>query len=100
MGGKVTLNTDGLKKLKQKAKELHGERKLPLTELMSPEFMREYTDFSDLQAMLDASGIENAEELKGEKFSQFVAEHTKFGDWGEMQRTAGAEYAKRQLGLK
>ena len=98
---KVNISFDDrkLKKLQRKSKELNGEKAIPLTELLPDNFIRRYTDFQTLQAMLDASGIENSEEIGNEKFSKFVSTHTRFSNWEEMLKTAGAEYFKRKLGL-
>ena len=92
-----SFDNSKLKKLQQKVKELNGQKEVPLTELMPDDFIREYTNFQTLQTMLDASGIENTEEISGEKFSKFIATHTRFSTWGEMTKMAGAEYIKREL---
>ena len=98
---KVTFNFDdeGFKKLQRKAKELHGERELPLSELLTDDFIRQHTDFQTLQEILDASGVKSAEEIKSEEFSKFVATHTQFSGWEEMLTAAAAGYYKRQLGF-
>ncbi len=88
-----------LKRLQLKVKELHGQRNVPLPELMPDNFIRKYTDFQTLQAMLDASGIENLEEIGNEKFSKFISTRTGFSTWEEMIEVATAEYAKRKLSL-
>jgi len=88
-----------LKKLQQKVKELSGQRKVPLPELMPDDFIREHTNFQTLQAMLDASGVENSEEIGNEKFSKFISTHTQFSTWEEMKNAAVTEYIKRKLGF-
>jgi len=88
-----------LKKLQKKVKELNGEREVPLPELMPDNFIRANTDFQSLQAMFDASGIENFDEIDNKKFSKFIATHTRFSTWEEMIQEAGVEYAKRKLGF-
>ncbi len=49
--------------------------------------------------MVDASGIEKVEEIGNKEFSKFVSAHTQFITWEEMQKAAGIEYTKRQLGF-
>jgi len=66
---------------------------------MPDDFIREYTNFQTIQAMFDASGIENTEEISNEKFSKFIATHTRFSTWGKMIELAHTEYIKRKLGL-
>jgi hypothetical protein len=96
---KITYNDKKLKELQRKIKDLDGQKSVPLPELLPDDFIREHTDFQTLQAMLDASGIENEEEFGNEEFSKFVAIHTRFSNWEEMLKAAGPEYVKRQLGL-
>ena len=95
----ISFDDSKLKELQRKSKELNGEREVPLTELLPDNFIREYTDFQTLQAMVDASGIKNSEEIGNEEFSKFVSTHTRFGNWEEMLKKAGPEYIKRKLGL-
>jgi DNA-binding ferritin-like protein len=85
--------------LKRRANELGKGEKIRLNELLSDSFINQYSKFQSFQAMVDASGIKNPEELKGEQFSKFISVHTKFGNWEEMIQRATAEYAKRKLGL-
>lgn len=94
-----SFNNDNLKKLQQKVKALHGQRQIPLPELLPDDFIRKYTDFQTLQEMVDASGIEKVEEIGNKEFSKFVSTHTQFITWEEMQKAAGIEYTKRQLGF-
>ena len=96
---KITFNDAKLKELQRKIKDLDGQKRIPLSELLPDDFIRKHTDFQTLQAMLDASGIENKEEIGNEEFSKFVATHTRFSNWEEMLKAAGPEYVKRQLGL-
>jgi len=96
---KVTIKDSKLKELKRKAEKLDGQREVPLPELMTDGFMRRYTDFQTLQAMFDASGLENLEDIDSEEFSKFIATHTRCSNWEEMLKMANVEYMKRQLGF-
>jgi hypothetical protein len=96
---KVSFDDSALKELQRKSKELDGEREVPLIELLTDSFLHKYTNFQTLQAMVDTSGIKNLEEIGKENFSKFVSTHTRFGNWDEMLKEAGAEYIKRKLGL-
>jgi hypothetical protein len=96
---KVTFDDSKLKELQRKLKDLKGEKRVALPDLLPDDFIRKNTDFKTLQAMIDASGVKNQEEIGNDKFSKFIATHTRFSDWEEMLKTAGAEYYKRQLGL-
>jgi hypothetical protein len=88
-----------LKELARKVKELGGEKEVPLNELLPDSFINMHSEFQTFQAMVDASGIKDPEELKGEPFSKFISAHTKFSNWGEMLEKATAAYFKRKLGL-
>lgn len=88
-----------LRELQRKVKELDGERKVALSELLPDDFIRQYTNYQTLQEMLDASGIKNTEEIGNEEFSKFIATHTEFPSWEEMLQVAATAYYKRQLGL-
>jgi hypothetical protein len=99
VGIEFSFNDAGLKELQRKLKDLQGQQGVSISELLPDDFIQKYTDFQTLQAMFDASGIENPEEIDSKKFSKFVATHTHFANWEEMLKVAGAEYTKRQLGL-
>ncbi len=86
-----------LKEFQQKVNELNEQGEVSLTELMPDDFIRKYTDFQNLQAMLDASGIETLEDIGNEKFSTFISAHTEFRTWEEMVTLAYAEYTRRKL---
>jgi len=93
----VKVDMSGLDRFKNNLKKLSGEHIIPLTELLPDNFMTQYTDFPTLQAMVDAAGVNDPEEIKAEAFSQFVADHTRFDNWTEMLTKGYAEYAKRTL---
>jgi hypothetical protein len=88
-----------LDELTKRANELGRGEKVRLNELLPDSFINQYSKFQSFQAMVDASGIENPDELNGEQFSKFISTHTRFGNYGEMIKRATAEYAKRKLGL-
>ena len=89
----------GLKKLQRNLEKLPKESEVPVSELFNDDFMKQYTDFQTFQAMVDASGIKNSDEIGNEAFSKFVSTHTRCGNWEDMKKQAGAEYVKRKLGL-
>ena len=97
MGLSIKVDTSGMDRLKRNIAKLGGERKVRATDFLPSRFMSRFTEFPDLQAMLDASGVDDAEELKGKAFSQFVAKHTNFADWDEMLQAGLRDYATRSL---
>ena len=88
----------GLKRLQQNIDALSGQHEVRLTDLMPDTFIRQHSNFQSFQALIDASGIENTEDIGNEAFSKFISTHTTFASWDEMVKTAAAEYVKRKLG--
>ena len=88
----------GLKKLQQNIDALSGQHEVKLADLLTDNFIRQHSDFQTLQALIDASGIKNTENIGNESFSMFVSIHTNFASWEEMVKVATAEYVKRKLG--
>lgn len=88
-----------LKDLEQRAKQLDGTHDISFAELFPDAFMHRYTDFMSMQIMLDAAGIEQADDINKEEWSAFVAQKTQFSSWDEMRGKAGAEWAASRLGF-
>ncbi len=88
----------GLKKLQQNIDALSGQHEVKLADLLTDNFVRKHSDFQTLQALIDASGIKNTENIGNESFSMFVSINTNFDSWEEMVKVATAEYVKRKLG--
>ena len=94
---------DNLRTLQRNAQALDGEHRLSFRELFPDRFMTRHTDFSSMQEMLDASGIDCGTEeeikaiLRGQEWNNFVARRTTFAGWEEMQRQGGAEWARERL---
>jgi len=88
----------GLKKLQQNIDALSGQHDVRLTDLLTDNFIRQHSNLQTLLALIDASGIENTEDIGNEAFSMFISTHTTFANWEEMVKVATAEYVKRKLG--
>jgi hypothetical protein len=97
MGFKVSINKSGLDAFKKKMKAVSGEQRIPLNELMSDSFMQKHTKFTNLQAMLDAGGVDSAEDLTSEEWNSFIAQNTPYKDWTDMQRQAYTTWVKKKL---
>jgi hypothetical protein len=95
----VSFDDSKLRELQRKSRELNGQHEIPLTELLPDDFIREYTDFQSLQAMVDTCGIENFKEPNNPEFIKFISTHTKFSTWEEMLEKATIGYTKHKLGL-
>ena len=97
MSIKVKVDTSGLERFRKKMEAISGEQSVPLNELMPDTFMRKYTEFETLQIMVDAAEINSPEELQSDGWNRFVAEHTQFANWQEMNQAAAVEWYKRKL---
>lgn len=95
----IEIDFSGLEKLQRNLEKVDGEHHVKLPDLMPGWFIREHTNFQTLQAVLDAGGIENDEDIDGEPFSQFIAARTRFDGWQDMCQFASGEWVKRQLEL-
>jgi hypothetical protein len=93
---------DKLERMKRNAQALNGQN-IPLSELLDPPFMLENTRFNSFEDFLAAAGahgptpVEGWMTLSDEEKNQFVASHSAFTSWTEMQQAAGAAWARRQL---
>jgi hypothetical protein len=95
-------NNGGLKKLAKNARELGGKRQVKLTDLMTPEFVSNCSNFRDLEHLFDESGfvVESQEDFKAipdTVWEEFIVKNTSFDSWEAMQKAAGAEYMKKNL---
>jgi tetrahydromethanopterin S-methyltransferase subunit A len=86
------MSTDGyddakkkLDELSNKMKEIASQKEVSFIELYPDDFVSRYTYFQTLQQMFDAIGIEDAEEIHSAKWTEFVAAHSRFAGWEEMQ---------------
>ena len=88
----------------QDAEATGGTPDIPLTELFPVDFLTKYTNFSSLEAMVQLSGFAIAsrgdvQNIPASEWNDFIARHTQFSTWEQMQQTAAVEWAARQLGL-
>lgn len=102
---------EGLDELQQKldelsnsAKELDGEHHIPVSELLTDDFVSQHTSFSSADEMFRASGyeIQTQEDfaaIPDIEWDTFIRSISSFDDWQSMLGAAGQEWAKRKLGL-
>jgi hypothetical protein len=91
-----------LKELQHRAESLSGTHDVPISQLLTSEFMLLNTDFESVELMFRASGykIESQEDLAAipdEPWESFVRSRTRFGTWQEMLAAAAKEYFERRL---
>lgn len=102
----ITIRKDlrGLNDLQRRLSELQHETTVSFSELFTDDFMQEYTDFSSIEQMFEASGFKvesqiDLEQLPEDEWNAFVANYTQFADWQEMRSAAAAAGMKGRLGL-
>lgn len=105
------LKIEGLEQLQQRlrdmkaaAEELDGTHEIPLSELLTENFMRANTEFASFSEMLDASGfkVETSQDfaaIPDDQWDAFVRSRTRFQGWNEMLGTAAKKYAAKELGF-
>jgi hypothetical protein len=95
----ISWDDSGLKKLQHNLDSLKKAQSIPITDLMPDSFIQQHSHFQSFQALVDASGIKDPNDIGNESFSQFIANNTTFPSWDEMEKVAGAEYIKHKLGF-
>jgi hypothetical protein len=94
-----------LANLSQRANALGGQHEIPLTELMSPEFVANCSSYATLQELFAASpfeinSIDDFKSIPDTDWDLFIGEHTSFSSWHEMQQAAVREWTRQKLGFK
>ena len=93
-----------LDQLARNAKELDGTHSVSLTDVLTPEFVSQYTRFADAGQLFEAGGF-NAnsqaefEAIPEDKLDAFIRSESSFGSWKDMLTAAGAAWTKAKLGL-
>jgi len=90
--------------LEVRAKQMRGEHKIPVNEVLTVEFMRQHTKFGSFDEMIEASGqkVESAEDfdaIPDDVWDDFVRTTTEFKSWEAMLGAAGALWAQKKMGL-
>ena len=98
----ATFKTSGLDDLQKDLKKLSGKRKVSFDKLFTPAFMRKYTRFRSIDALLEAGGFHadtNAafDAIPQRELDAHIAKVTKFRNWEAMLEEAAAEYVLNQL---
>ncbi|WP_180801066.1 hypothetical protein [Vibrio parahaemolyticus] len=78
-----------------------------LNQLLSPDFIKNHSSFSDFESMVESSGVElkKQDDLNSDAWNKFIAANTTFSCWYEMKISAEALMLQRQndiivLGLR
>lgn len=93
---------DQLEKLQRRIEDLDGTHNVPFDEAFSPDFMVEFTDFSSIDEMLQASGYkadtpEDFAAIPDDDWDAFVSRSTRFATWEDMRAAAGERWVQKRL---
>ena len=102
-GGTGKLSNQ-LHELTRSVEKLEGENKVPLSELLTSEFVSRYTDFESFDEMVaqgdwEVKTEQDLEEIPEHELDLFVKKHSVFSSFEEMTQVAGKEWVSDQLGL-
>lgn len=89
---------DDLDGFRERVESSEGE--VPMTDLFTPDFMQNYTEFTTFDAFLDRSPWpvetqEDFEAIPADELDAYVRERTGFDSWETMLSVAGREYVLR-----
>jgi hypothetical protein len=98
----MAYDNSGLRRLQDNLRGLSQTGSVPLTEVLSPAFMRSHTRFASFEAMVEASpfAVQSAEDfaaIPNDERDAFVRSATTFQSWEAMQQAGGAAWAKERL---
>ena len=87
-----------LDKLNKEA-ESFKEQKVIFSELFSPAFMNEYTQFNSIDEMIEKSPfkVESEKDFKNIEWGRYVKSKTSFQSWNEMMSKADEEYKSKRI---
>lgn len=93
-----------LRRMEQNAKKLNGTQKISFDKLFTSAFMRKYTHYSSIDALLKAGGFqastnEEFESIPEKELDAHIAKCTKFKSWKAMLDEATEQYVLNQLGF-
>ena len=93
-----------LEDLKRKAEEVEGGHSVPISELLTPEFLGSCSSFSSVEELFDASGfkVETPEDfaaIPDSDWEWFIQQNTSYISWSEMLQDASQAWTVKKLGL-
>lgn len=107
----MTFRMDGFDELQRKLqnmadnlREIEGTNEVPMSEVITPEFLSSCSRFASLEELFAASGfkVDSSEDFKAipdDEWDAFIRQHTNFETWQEMLGEASAVWAKNRIGL-
>ena len=86
----------------RRAEDLSGTQNVPITEILTPDFLHRCSRFHSAEEMFEASGfkIESEEDfaaIPDAAWDEFIRANTSFATWEAMLGEAGGAWAARRL---
>lgn len=100
------IKIKGLDKIQKKIKEsseqlkkLEGTKNISIEELLNPSFLKKYTNFNNLDEILDKFSVTTNEDIDNniEQLDSTVKANSNFSTWQEMLEKALVKYSEAQL---
>jgi hypothetical protein len=91
-----------LKRMKKAAQELNGEHQVPLSELLTDDFLRKNTSFqsfNEFEQQEIFTKYSSFEEIPDDELNALISAKTNFSNWTEMLEEAVSEYTFKKLGF-
>lgn len=90
--------------LSRRAKKLDGQHSIPMADLLTPTFISKCSRYNSVEELFNASGFsvktqEDFSAIPNDEWDEFIGKNTTYGNWQEMLSAAGAEWARKELGL-
>lgn len=96
------MTLKGIEDLKKKLQKLDGTKRVPLPEILTPEFISEHTRFASVEEMFNSSdfkidSVEDFKNIPDDAWDRYISSESSFASWGEMLSAANAIWIKKQL---
>ena len=94
----VRFDDSGFRKIEKRLRETPEHQEMEF----SPEFMRKWTDYDSMDALIEASSF-SAEQVRvfldapSAAWDAFIQNHTRFGSWRAFVKQLTVEHVRKQL---
>ena len=90
--------------LSNRTQRLNGAQNIPITELLTSEFLSTCSHFKSAVELFETSGFtmrsqEEFDAIPDDKWNAFIRQNTSYSSWEEMLKAATAAWVKRELGF-
>lgn len=90
--------------LSDRAQRLDGAQNVPITELLTLEFLSTCSHFKSAVELFETSGFtmssqEEFDAIPDDKWNAFIRQNTSYSSWEEMLKAASTAWVKRELGF-